>query len=170
MPPSTPPNSAADLAGEGSSHRLCGPKVEVMGDISFGQTVGMLKNAMDGAAQTHSAIANNVANANTPNFQRADVSFKEALAATEATSGDPDQLALVTTSDRDIPIGGPQDPQQFSITTTVDNSQQMRVDGSNVDVDQEMAKLSLNSAYQQTMGQLLTTQYTRMREAIQERF
>ena len=31
----------------------------------------------------------------------------------------------------------------------------MRVDGSNVDVDQEMAKLSLNSAYAQTMGQLL---------------
>jgi flagellar basal body rod protein FlgB len=44
----------------------------------------------------------------------------------------------------------------------------MRNDGSNVDIDQEMAKLSLNSSYGQTMHQLLTTQYSRIREAIQE--
>jgi flagellar basal body rod protein FlgB len=51
---------------------------------------------------------------------------------------------------------------------TVNDDQQMRVDGSNVDIDQEMAKLSLNSAYSQTMGQLLAVQYTRVRQAIQE--
>jgi len=142
----------------------------VMGDISFGQTVGMLKNAMDGAGSAHGVIANNIANVNTPNFRRSDVSFKEALAATEATPGDPDELALVTTSDRHIPVGGPQEPEPFSTTTTVDTGTQMRVDGSNVDVDQEMAKLSLNSAYAQTMGQLLQNQYSRLRQAIQERF
>jgi flagellar basal-body rod protein FlgB len=141
-----------------------------MGDISFGQTVGMLKNAMDGAGAAHGVIANNIANVNTPNFRRADVSFKEALAATEPAPADPDELALVTSSDRHIPLGGPQDPQPFSVTTTVSDDQQMRVDGSNVDVDQEMAKLSLNSAYAQTMGQLLQNQYARMRQAIQERF
>ena len=142
----------------------------VMDGISFGQTVGMLKNAMDGAGAAHAVIANNVANVNTPNFRRADVSFKEALGATEATAGDPDELALATTSDRHIPVGGPQAPEPFSITTTVDTGTQMRVDGSNVDVDQEMAKLSLNSAYAQTMGQLLQNQYSRLRQAIQERF
>ncbi|MDB5094287.1 MAG: flagellar basal-body rod protein FlgB [Candidatus Eremiobacteraeota bacterium] len=141
-----------------------------MGDISFGQTVGMLKDAMSGSAEAHAVMANNIANANTPNFRRSDVSFKEALAATEATQGDPDQLALTTTSDRHIAIGGPQDSEPFAVTTSVDDTQQMRVDGSNVDVDQEMAKLSLNSAYAQTMGQLLTNQYSRLRQAIQERF
>jgi flagellar basal-body rod protein FlgB len=141
-----------------------------MGDISFGQTVGMLKNAMDGASESHSVIANNIANVNTPNFRRSDVSFKEALAATEATAGDPNEPALLTTSDRHIPIGGPQAPQPFAISTSIDSTQQMRVDGSNVDVDQEMAKLSLNSSYAQTMGQLLQNQYSRLRQAIQERF
>ena len=139
----------------------------VMGDISFGQTVGMLKNAMDGSGSAHSVSANNIANVNTPNFRRADVSFKEALAATEATPGDPDDLPLITASDRHITDGGPQDAQPFAISTTVDDSTQMRVDGSNVDVDQEMAKLSLNSAYAQTMGQLLQNQYSRLRQAIQ---
>jgi len=141
-----------------------------MGDISFGQTVGMLKNAMDGAGAAHGVIANNVANVNTPNFRRSDVSFKQALAATEPSMGDPDELGLAITSDRHFAVDGAQGAQQFEITTTVARDQQMRVDGSNVDVDQEMAKLSLNSAYAQTMGQLLQNQYSRLRQAIQERF
>ncbi len=138
-----------------------------MADISFGQTVGMLKNAMDGASTAHGAIANNIANVNTPNFRRSDVSFKDALAATEPSPPDPDDLPLVTTSDRQFTGDATQDAQPFAITTAVDDSTQMRVDGSNVDVDQEMAKLSLNSAYAQTMGQLLQQQYSRLRQAIQ---
>ncbi len=140
-----------------------------MSELSFGPTVGMLKNAMDGASTAHGVIANNIANLNTPNFRRSDVSFKEALAATEAAPGDPDELGLTTTSDRHIALGGPQAAQPFTITTTVDDTQQMRVDGSNVDVDQEMAKLSLNSAYAQTMGQMLQNQYTQIHNAIEER-
>jgi flagellar basal-body rod protein FlgB len=140
-----------------------------MGDLSFGQTVGMLKDAMDGAGTAHAVIANNVANVNTPNFRRSDVSFKEALAAAEATPAAPDAFELRTSSDRHI-VPGMQPGEPFSVTTTVDTGTQMRVDGSNVDVDQEMAKLSLNSAYAQAMGQLLQTQYTRLRQAIQERF
>lgn len=141
-----------------------------MGDISFGATVGMLKDAMGGAATSHGVIANNIANVNTPNFRRSDVSFKEALAATDAGPADPAELGLVTADDRHMTLSGPQSPDSFAVTTTVDNTRQMRVDGSNVDVDQEMAKLSLNSAYAQTMGQLLQTQYSRLRQAIQERF
>jgi flagellar basal-body rod protein FlgB len=147
------------------------PMALVMGDISFGQTVGMLKNAMDGAGTAHAVIANNIANVNTPNFRRSDVSFKDALRATDAAAADPDDFELTTASDRHLGADGTAaGPEAFSVTTTVDNGTQMRVDGSNVDVDQEMAKLSLNSAYGQTMGQLLQNQYSRMRQAIQERF
>jgi flagellar basal-body rod protein FlgB len=141
-----------------------------MGDFLFGRTVGMLKNAMDGAGATHSAIANNIANVNTPNFRRTDVSFKDALAAVDGPPASGDDLPLVTTSALDIPLSGAYDPADFKITATVDQTQQMRLDGSNVDVDQEMAKLSLNSGYAQTMGQLLQNQYTRIRAAIEEHF
>ena len=139
-----------------------------MGDISFGQTVGMLKNAMDGSAASHGVIANNIANVNTPNFKRSDVTFKEALAATEPRYDDADQLATVTTDPRHIPVGPTFEAEPFSITTTVDDTQQMRVDGSNVDVDQEMAKLSLNSSYSATMAQMLQVQYSRIHQAIKE--
>jgi flagellar basal-body rod protein FlgB len=139
-----------------------------MSGINFGQTIDMLENAMKGARQTHLAIANNVANATTPNFQRSDVSFKEALARSEASTGDPDEFALETNDPRQIAVDGPAAGEPFSITTTVDDTQQMRVDGSNVDIDQEMAKLSLNSSYSQTMAQLTTNSFTRIKDALQE--
>jgi flagellar basal-body rod protein FlgB len=140
-----------------------------MGDISFGSTVTMLKDAAYGAGEAHSAIANNIANVNTPNFKRSDVSFKESLAAELPRFEDSSELALVTDNDKQIQAGPDFAPKPFAITTSLDDTQQMRVDGSNVDVDQEMAKLSLNSSYGQTMNQLLSTQYTRIREAIQEK-
>ena len=140
-----------------------------MGDFSFGSTVSMLKDAAFGAGEAHAAIANNIANVNTPNFKRSDVSFKESLAAELPRYEDSSELALVTDNAKQIQAGPDFAPQPFTIKTTLDDTEQMRVDGSNVDVDQEMAKLSLNSAYGQTMNQLLATQYTRIREAIQEK-
>jgi flagellar basal-body rod protein FlgB len=139
-----------------------------MSGIGFGQTIGMLENALAGASASHAAIANNVANVNTPNYKRTDVSFKEALARSEDASSDPDEFALETNDSRQIGIGGAQSAEPFSVTSTVDQSEQMRVDGSNVDIDQEMAKLSLNSSYSQQMAQLATNSFTRIKEAIAE--
>jgi flagellar basal-body rod protein FlgB len=139
-----------------------------MSGINFGQTIGMLENALTGASAAHGAISNNVANVTTPEFHRTDVSFKEALARSESSSGDPDVFALETNDERQIAIGGPRTGEPFSITSTVDDTQQMRVDGSNVDIDQEMAKLSLNSSYGQMMAQLTTNSFTRIKDAIQE--
>jgi len=136
-----------------------------MSGISFGPTVEMLKNALDGSSTAHSAIANNIANAATPDFHRTDVSFKESLARTEERS-DPDEFSMLTNDPRQIDVNGPAGTEPFSITSTVDDSQQMRVDGSNVDIDQEMAKLSLNSSYAQTMAQLTQNSFTRIKEAI----
>ena len=137
----------------------------------FGGTTDLLKDAMSGAAFSHAAIANNVANVNTPNYRRVDVSFKEALAATEATPPDPDQLTLATTDAKHIPINAEVPPTPFHVEQRVDDNttSQMRVDHSNVDVDQEMARLTQNSAYAQAMAQLLSTQYMRIRSAIEER-
>jgi flagellar basal-body rod protein FlgB len=144
------------------------PKDMVMGDISFGPTIDMLKDAVKGSSETHTVIANNIANAETPNFKRSDVSFREALARELPRTDDPDELALVTDDPNQIPAGPDFEAEPFAITTTLDDSTAMRNDGSNVDIDQEMAKLSLNSSYGQTMHQLLSTQYSRLREAIQE--
>ena len=137
-----------------------------MSDLNFGSTVDMLKNALDGAGTMHSTLANNIANVNTPNFQRSTVTFKEALAATEGTPPDPDTLAMVTNNDRQIALGAGSPPVPYDAKPVTDDNTQMRVDKSNVDVDQEMAQLSINSGYSQTMSQLLQVQFMRLRQSI----
>jgi len=137
--------------------------------LNFGFTTDVLKNALDGSSLAHAAIANNIANVNTPGYERFDVAYKKALAAMEPTPPDPNQLALVTDNPKMIQINGEIPPQPFHVyASAVDTPTRMRVDGSNVDLDQEMALLTQNSAYQQTMAQFLTTEYTRLRSAIRE--
>ncbi|GAC1391621.1 MAG: flagellar basal body rod protein FlgB [Vulcanimicrobiaceae bacterium] len=141
-----------------------------MSDINFGGTVEMLKNSMDGAGQMHQTLANNIANVNTPNYRRSTVSFKDALAATEGTPEDPEALAMITNNDRQIAVGASTAPVPYEVKPVVDDTTQMRVDKSNVDIDQEMAQLSTNSGYSQTMAQLLQVQFMRLRQSISEHF
>lgn len=137
--------------------------------ISFGTTTELLKDAMSGAGLEHAAVANNIANVNTPGYRTFEVAYKEALAATEPTPPDPNELTLVTDHPNQIEINGEIPAQPFNVAARRDDdSIQMRVDGSNVDLDQQMAELTQNSSYQQSMAQFLTTQYTRIRQAITE--
>jgi flagellar basal-body rod protein FlgB len=119
------------------------------------------------AAQT-AVVSNNIANVNTPGFKRTDVSFKQALAQSVPETPDPNELQMAITNQGDITTDPTAEVIPFSVHSTLDDTQQLRLDGSNVDIDQEMAKLSLNAADRQTMAQMLGVQYTRIREAIQE--
>jgi|SRR5579884_1070424 len=136
-----------------------------IGGVGFGSTVDMLSNAISGADLEHAAISNNIANVNTPNYHRQSVSFKDALAAAVGETSS-DDLPLTTNDDRQF--GTSQAGQPFDPQVQIDQTDQMRADGSNVDIDQEMAQLSQNSGYSQTMSQLLQVQFARLREAITE--
>ena len=137
--------------------------------LGFGRTVDMLSNGMTGADMEHAAIASNVANVNTPNYHRQDVSFKDALIAASGDVVDSGDIALKVDDARqfDTPGAGLA-TQAFTPALTVDTDDKMRPDGSNVDVDAEMARLSENSGYGQTLSQLLQVQFMRLREAITE--
>ena len=134
--------------------------------LGFGSTVDTLNNAIAGANMAQGAIAENLANVNTPNYRRQVVSFKDALAQAEGTAPQSDQLAMTTNSDRQF--GAVDAPAPFDPQVQVDETDQMRADGSNVDLDQETAQLAENSGYSQTMSQLLQVQFMRMREAVTE--
>lgn len=134
-----------------------------MADLEFDPTIGLLKNAITGARVTQDAIANNIANVNTPNYRRETVSFKESLAASLGAPPDPDELGLTVDQPGMIPVNDGIQPTPFvKPTPQVDDAIQMRVDKSNVDLDQEMAELAENTGYRQTMSALLKTQYSQL--------
>lgn len=91
----------------------------------YDNTQMALERAISGASVRQSALASNLANANTPGYQRVDVDFHGALSA---AMGDRQRL------------------EQTSFEATPDTSAGVvRADGSTVDVDSESAKLAANA-------------------------
>jgi flagellar basal-body rod protein FlgB len=129
-------------------------------------TTAVLTRAMAGYGARNTAIANNIANAETPGYKRVDVSFESALA--DAAEADRDRMR------RDVGAGisaidgsdvtralDEVAPSVLSTDTTT-----MRVDGSNVDPDDEMARLSENQLASNTVVSLLDKRFTQFRTAI----
>lgn len=133
--------------------------------FTFSNTVDVLKDAISGSQKSHSALAANLANAQTPNFHRTDVSFKDALAVASGDPSSSDELPM--TKDNPADIGGVT-VGEFDPLTSTDENSKMRSDGNNVDIDQEMAKLSINADYGAMSAQFLKNQYAMYREVIGE--
>jgi flagellar basal-body rod protein FlgB len=93
-----------------------------------------LERAISGAAMRQSALAANIANANTPNYKPRDVDFHSALQVAFA-SGKRESVAGAT----------------FAQTTQNDV---MRPDGGGVDVDVESAKMAENGLEYQALVQV----------------
>jgi flagellar basal-body rod protein FlgB len=120
---------------------------------------------MEGSSLAHGALAANVVNGQTPNYHRTDVSFKEALAEASGDPSSSEELTLATTDPADF---GAATPGDFEPAVTTDDTSKMRADGNNVDLDQEMAKLSMNADYGSMSAQFLKNQYAMYRQVIQE--
>jgi flagellar basal-body rod protein FlgB len=99
--------------------------------VLFDTTQLALERAIGGAAQRHQALAANLANVNTPGYQRVDVDFQSALRGALA-SGDARSAVEHTT---------------FSAQR--DATAVTRADGNSVDADAESAKLAANALEQQ---------------------
>jgi len=87
-----------------------------------------LAAALEGSAARHRAIAQNLANLDTPGFIRSDLNFEEALAVALERARQGPHRAF------DLFASLPLRPQQ-------DRSSPARADGNNVDVDREMVLL-----------------------------
>jgi flagellar basal-body rod protein FlgB len=99
----------------------------------FDTSIVALERAIAGSSLRQQALANNIANANTPGYRRVDVDFHSVLASA---------LAGGATE---------QDLKHLQFSTAVDPSGATRADGSSVDVDKEMASMSENSLDYQAM-------------------
>jgi flagellar basal-body rod protein FlgB len=111
-----------------------------------------LRLAMDDAALRQQAIASNVANVNTPGYQRMDVSSSFQTAFSDALN----RLGEGQTLD-EVPQG--------SIETAAVQGP-ARPDGNTVQLENEMVAMANNSARYEFAGQLLTSNYHNIKLAI----
>ena len=117
-----------------------------MGSLDITQL--LLNKAMSGAVERQQLLTQNVANAETPDYQRSDLDFltplREALAA-----GDP-QTAL----------------QNVTFTPQTDSSGAISLNGNNVNIDAEMARVSENSSDYQALVELTRARLHMLSSAI----
>lgn len=98
----------------------------------------------------HNALAGNVANVNTPGYQRRDVSgaFQDEL-----------QRALQSAN--------PQELNQLKPKTELDTSTpSFRLDGNNVNLEREMVEIAKNGAQHEVSAAMIAKRYSMLRLAI----
>ena len=123
-------------------------------------TLQSLRLTMDDAAVRQQAIASNIANVNTPGYQRKDADFATVLSQAAETDGRP--AGLLSGS---IPKDGGESADG-AVPLVTDTSSPMRVDGNNVDVDIEMSKLAKNQIYYQAVSQFMGGQLSNLKYVI----
>ena len=131
-----------------------------MTDLGSYGTSAMLEHALPILEESHRILANNIANANTPNFTPTHVSFRESLQ--QALQGYSPSLSLTLTDSRHIPSG----TTRPGLVIEPDVYGPGRNDGSTFDVDTEMVELEKNSSKFQIFSAILTKKYQQLRTVL----
>lgn len=128
----------------------------------FGQSLTQLTlhAAIEGRSDRHKATVQNIANVDTPGYQRVEVQFEDQLK--KAMRGFRPQRGSDSS-----PFGSSFD--RFSTTAETDSRPPLRADGSNVSIDSEMAMLAKNSGELNALTELMIRQYTQIKSAINGR-
>jgi flagellar basal-body rod protein FlgB len=108
-----------------------------------GKQSEILATALRGLEAQRQAAEHNIANVETPGFRARRVDFEQALQRAIA-NGDPSSAAITTRQ-----LGSP-----------------TRIDGSNVDLADEVTSLELNALQQQLINEAFNSRLTRLRTAL----
>ena len=115
----------------------------------FDPSIVGIEKAMQGSLLRQKVLANNIANANTPGYQRSDVDFQSALAQA-FSSGTPSTGQL----------------EQITFSPQVAANGAMQVDGNTVDINTENADLSENTLDYQALESVMGTRMSILKTAI----
>ena len=126
--------------------------------------VDKLQRGLDAAWLRNDTILNNIANADTPGFNRSSVEFEDYFKA-ELQKGEND-FVHKQTREGHRGIGGGQEPAVAQVVT--DTSSTMRMDGNNVDPDKEMSDLAKNIIYYNTLANKVSGELGLLRTTIKE--
>lgn len=124
--------------------------------------VEKLRMGMDAAWKRAEVISNNIANNDTPGYDRQTVAFEDYYRAALAGEGD-GSFAMKRTREKHMQGSDMRVPR---IEVVVDEDTTMRMDGNNVDIDKEMTDLAETTIYYQTLQAKAASEISQLRTAI----
>jgi len=119
-----------------------------------------LKKGLDAAGLRHRVMADNIANVNTPRFKKSTVVFESLLQ--KALDEAPVRMAVADYRH----FGGGTDLAGVRPVVMRSKATSMRTDGNNVDIDQEMAALAVNTIRYRALSTDLREHYALLSLAI----
>lgn len=122
--------------------------------------VGTLKAGLDAAWLRNEVISNNIANVDTPNYKSSSVSFESAFKKALAQDG----IKNKQTREGHITFSN----ASAQPTVIKDTNTTYRMDGNNVNIDAENVELAKNQIYYSTLVQQLSSEFRKLKMAINE--
>ena len=103
------------------------------------RSIRLLEKAIDAGSLRQRVIADNIANVNTPGFKKSSVAFESVLKKNLNTG----RIPLNSSDSRHF--GDVNSLDSIDPSVVKENTTSMRADGNNVDVEQEMVRLAVNT-------------------------
>jgi flagellar basal-body rod protein FlgB len=125
----------------------------------------LLIKAMDAASLRNDVIANNIANVDTPDFKKSEVSFSDKIR--DVLLNQSIHIKLELTDKRHLTGSNSPGIQTIRPEILSCDSSTYRNDGNNVDIDVEMAELTKNKIFYDAMGQSISNEIKLLRLAIE---
>ena len=133
---------------------------------TFAKTVDLLHRALDANTVRRSVIANNIANANVPNFKRSNVNFESELKRALDTEKQKPALELVLTNPKHIPNFKERDYRDVQIRRVLDYTSTYNNNGNNVDPEQEFMLAVQNQMTYNLLAQSVTFEFSQVNQVL----
>lgn len=117
--------------------------------------INVLDKAADASWTRNTVIANNIANASTPNYKRQDVRFESML-----------ETELKRAGSLDSRVNSLKLSNLSAVTYTDMSTYSYRLDGNNVDMATEQAELASNQIKYQALKDAINSEFTKMKAAM----
>ena len=129
---------------------------------NFSKTIDLLHRGMSTATLRQSVIANNIANAEVPNFKRTEVNFESELKRALNTEKQKPVLELNRTNPAHISNWNPRDYQEVQPRRVLDYLSQSDNNGNNVDAEEEYNLLLKNQLRYTLLANMISHEFSQV--------
>ncbi len=133
---------------------------------SFAKTVELLHRSMDVASLRYGVIANNVANADVPNFKRSEINFEAALKRAIDSEKSTSRLQLNTSEGGHISSEKKADWREVAPRRVLDYLTSSKNNGNNVDPEQEFMDALQNQLRYSLMTQAVAFEFGQINQVL----
>ena len=133
----------------------------------FDSNMKVLEKGLDAYSKRAEALANNIANVNTPNYKRKDIQFESFLE--KALRDDGSSIIGKRTDEKHFQIGRENKLDGVEANFIEENSTVMRFDGNNVNKEKEKVEQTKNNIRYQFATNKISSSFSLLRSVIRNK-